>query len=218
VTEADPGPLFALREIDCSASTTSHGTTIDTTGATVSFDLKPLDVVDCTYVNELQTGAIEITKTRKHAATPADNAHAGVNFTIEGGNLPSGGTTVTTGADGTVCLDGLAFATYTVTESVPAGYVSDDASKDVAVSTVANCDGAGTPATVSFHNTPLTNITVSVDSQVDGGTASVIQCTDADGNVHNGSTGAGGDGSLSVNDLEPTDPAVTLTCTVVVDP
>jgi hypothetical protein len=59
---------------------------------------------------------------------------------------------------------------------------------------------------------------VTVDSQVDGGTASTIQCTDSEGNVSNGSTGANGDGSLTVNDLLPTDPTVTLTCTITIDP
>ena len=60
---------------------------------------------------------------------------------------------------------------------------------------------------------PLTNITVSVDSQVDGGTASVIECGD-----DSVDTGANGDGSLTVSGLQPTAPAVTLTCTIVVDP
>ena len=215
VTETDPGPTFALKDLDCSASDTSHGTVININGATVSFDLKPLDVVDCTYVNELQTGAIEITKDRKHAASGSgDHPHAGVEFTIEGDGVSE---TVTTDANGEACLDGLDFGDYTVTETTPTGYAPNDP-EDVTVSAVADCDGGGTPATVSFHNTPLTNITVSVDSQVDGGTASVMQCTDSDGTVYDGSTGANGDGSLTVNDLLPTDPTVTLTCTVIVDP
>ena len=214
VTESDPGPTFALKEVDCSASDTSHGTVVQVNGATVSFDLKPLDTVDCTYVNELQTGAIKITKDRKHAAAGSgDHPHAGVDFTIEGGGVDE---TVTTDANGEACLDGLSFGDYTVTEVTPAGYAPNDP-EDVTVSAVSNC-GDGNEATVAFHNTPLTNITVSVDSQVDGGTASVIQCTDADGNIYNGSTGANGDGSLTVNDLLPTDPTVTLTCTVTVDP
>ena len=62
---------------------------------------------------------------------------------------------------------------------------------------------------MSFHNTPLSNISISVDSQVDGGTSSTITCT-----FGNGSTGANGDGSVSGSDLEPG----TYTCTVVVDP
>jgi len=61
---------------------------------------------------------------------------------------------------------------------------------------------------VSFHNTPLTNITVSVDSQVDGGTSSTIS------GCASGSTGANGDGSATATDLEPG----TYTCTVVIDP
>jgi hypothetical protein len=214
VTEEDPGPTFALKEVDCSASDTSHGTDIDVTGATVSFDLKPLDVVDCTYVNELQTGAIKITKDRKHAASGSgDHPHAGVDFTIEGDDVDE---TVTTDANGEACLEGLFFGDYTVTEVTPTGYAPNDP-ENVTVSAVSEC-GDGNEATVSFHNTPLTNITVSVDSQVDGGTASVISCTDADGNVYGGSTGPNGDGSLTVNDLLPTDPTVTLTCTVIVDP
>ena len=66
--------------------------------------------------------------------------------------------------------------------------------------------------TVSFHNTPLTNLTVSVDSQIDGGTASTIDCDDP-ASTH-GDTGANGDGSATATDLEPG----TYTCTVVIDP
>ena len=217
VTEDDPALLnFELVDIDCDASDTAHGTliNIDLATGTVSFDLAAQDTVDCTFTNELQTGAIKITKDRKHAADgPGDHPHAGVDFTIEGDGVSE---TVTTDANGEACLDGLFFGDYTVTEASPTGYAPNDP-EDVTVSAVSEC-GDGNEATVSFHNTPLTNVTVSVDSQVDGGTASVIECTDSDGAVYNGSTGANGDGSLTVNDLLPTDPAVTLTCTVIVDP
>jgi hypothetical protein len=61
---------------------------------------------------------------------------------------------------------------------------------------------------VSFHNTPLTDMTVSVNSQVDGGTSSTISgCV-------SGSTGSNGDGSATVTDPEPG----TYTCTGVIDP
>jgi hypothetical protein len=106
---------------------------------------------------------------------------------------------------------------YTVTESVPDGYVSDDSEETVSVTQTSTC-GDGNEAGVSFHNTPLTNVTVSVDSQVAGGTASTIACTDSDGNDYDESTGDGGDGSLTVPDLLPTDPTVTLTCEVTIDP
>jgi hypothetical protein len=188
-----------------------------------SIGLSAGETVTCTFVDERERGAIEITKTRKHAAAGSDTApHPGVEFTVTGGELPEAGITVTTGPDGTACLDDLVVSSlvgdYTVTETVPSGYVADgDTSKTVSVTAESDC-GDGNEATVSFSNTPLTNVTVSVDSQIDGGTASVISCTDADGNVYGGSTGANGDGSLTVNDLLPTDPTVTLTCTVIVDP
>jgi hypothetical protein len=60
-----------------------------------------------------------------------------------------------------------------------------------------------------FHNTPLTDLTVSVDSQVNGGTASTINC--GAGVV---STGPDGDGSTTRANLPPG----TYTCTIVIDP
>jgi len=207
VTEGDPGPNFMLTAINCTSSGSSTFTTNVGT-RTVSIDLDATDTVECTFVNTLQTGAIKITKTRKHAATPENDAHAGVQFTI-------GGTPVTTDANGQACVDGLAFGSYDVVETVPAGYVGEGGStttvtKSVTVDNTATC--AGDPyggESVSFHNTPLTNITVSVDSQVDGGTASTIDC--GAGVV---STGPNGDGSTSRNNLVPG----TYTCTIVIDP
>jgi hypothetical protein len=77
--------------------------------------------------------------------------------------------------------------------------------------TCANADGV----LASFTNVPLTDITVSVNSQVVGGTASTIDCVDS-GNtsVASGSTDGNGDGSVTASDLEPD----TYVCTVVVDP
>jgi hypothetical protein len=77
---------------------------------------------------------------------------------------------VTTNAAGVARLDGLTFGDYVATEQVPTG-VSDDAVKEATVNANANC-GGGNEATVSFHNTPLTDLTVSVNSQVNSGTAS----------------------------------------------
>jgi len=221
---------FELDDIDCSvAGHPSVGVTptIDVVAGTVTFDLDAdADVLDCTFYNEKQTGAIEITKTRKHAADgPGDHAHAGVTFTITGGDLPMGGTAVVTDANGEACLDGLVFDDYTVTETVPAGYAADgDTSKTVTVNATSTC-GDGNEATVSFSNTPLTDVTVSVDSQVDGGTSTTIECWEGaiSGDPdHTATTNPAspdnGDGSLAVDDLLPTDPDVTLTCEVTIDP
>lgn len=179
-----------------------------------SIGLSGGETVTCTFTNARETGAILITKTRKHAASgPGDHPHAGVTFTVTGGELPAAGVTRVTNAQGEACVDGLVLSSfvgdYTVTETVPAGYRADGATaKTVTVVGEATCSG-GPKAGVTFRNTPLTDLTVSVNSQVDGGTASTIDC--GDGMV---STGANGDGSTTRLNLEPG----TYTCTVIIDP
>jgi len=159
--------------------------------------------VSLTFVNPRQRGAILITKVKKHAASGSgDHPHAGVDFTVNG-------VTRTTDANGNVCFDNLLPGSYTVHEVTPAGYAGE-ADKTVTVDNPATCtDNPYGGETVTFTNLPLTNITVSVDSQIDGGTASTIDC-----DVASGSTGSNGDGSVSANDLEPG----TYVCTIVVDP
>lgn len=188
-----------------------------------SIGLSAGETVTCTFHNARETGAILITKTRKHAAGGSgDQPHAGVTFKVTGGNLPAAGIAGVTDANGELCVSGLVLSSfvggYTVTETVPAGYAADGATaKAVSVTTESTC-GDDNEANVSFGNTPLTDVTVSVNSQVVGGTASTMQCTDSAGTVYNGATTAGGDGSLTVSNLLPTDPTVTLTCTITIDP
>jgi hypothetical protein len=164
----------------------------------------PSLTISLTFVDPRQPGAILVTKLRKHAAGgPGDHPQAGVDFTVNG-------VTKTTDANGHACFDGLPFGSYTVHETTPAGY-HGEADKTVVVDNTATCsDATFVGETVTFHNTPLTNITLSVDSQIDGGTSSTIDC----GGGATGSTGPNGDGSVSRNDLEPG----TYTCTVVIDP
>ena len=184
-----------------------------------SISLSGGETITCTFVNDRERGAIRITKTRKHAASgPGDHPHAGVTFTIRNAadEIVGSGTT---NASGVLCVDNLLLSqfagAYTVTETVPSGYVADgDLTKSVSITQESSC-GDGNEATVSFSNTPLTNLTVSVDSQVDGGTASTIQCVASGGStVASGSTGANGDGSATAMNLQPD----TYTCTIVVDP
>jgi hypothetical protein len=173
--------------------------------ATVSADT----TVTLTFVDPRQRGAILVTKTRKHAADgPGDHPQAGVDFTVNG-------VTKTTAANGQACFDNLSLGDYTVHETTPAGY-NGEADKTVTVDNKASCsDNPYVGETVAFHNTPLTDLSVSVDSQIDGGTASTIDCVDeADESVATGTTDAHGDGSANATDLEPG----TYTCTVVIDP
>ena len=62
--------------------------------------------------------------------------------------------------------------TYTVHEQTPAGYAANP-DQDILVNNTATCeDDPYAGETANFYNTPLTNLSVSVDSQVDDGTAS----------------------------------------------
>jgi Prealbumin-like fold domain len=167
--------------------------------------------VTVTFVNPRQLGAIQVTKTAKHAAAAGGEINqSGVAFTIAG-------TAVTTGNDGTACVGGLALGqSYDVVETVPAGYAAEgETTKSVLVDQAGTCVAGF--ETVEFVNLPLTDITFSVESQIDGGTASDITCDDPNnppGNESTATTDANGDGSLTVDDLEPS----TYTCTVVIDP
>ena len=172
------------------------------------------ETVTCTFHDAREKGAILITKTRKHAAAGGDDPHPGVTFTVTGGELPAAGVTAVTDSQGLACVPGLVLSSfvgdYTVTETVPAGYVADGATaKTVTVASEATCD-VGTKAMVTFSNTPLTNLTVSVDSQVDGGTASTIDC--GDGVTWRPARTA--TARPRRNNLVPG----TYTCTIVIDP
>jgi hypothetical protein len=179
-----------------------------------SIGLSAGETVTCTFHDAREKGAIRITKDRKHAADGAgDHPHQGVTFTVTGGELPAAGVTAVTNAQGVACVDGLVLSSfvgdYTVTETVPAGYSASPTSDTVTVTTESTCGDGNEAAAGPFHNTPLTNLTVSVDSQVDGGTASTIDC--GAGVV---STDPDGDGSTSRDNLAPG----TYTCTIVIDP
>jgi uncharacterized surface anchored protein len=165
--------------------------------------------VTVTFVDPRLRGAILITKTAKHAAAPGGTQpQADVEFSVEGQAA-----NVTTNDQGQACVGGLLFGDYDVTELVPAGYhAAGPTTKTVTVDQAGTC--ASGAETVSFVNTPLTDLDVTVDSQITGGTDTIITCTPpgAPDGVHN--TDATGDGTLSLNNLEPG----TYDCKVVIDP
>jgi uncharacterized surface anchored protein len=166
--------------------------------------------VSLTFVDPRQRGAISITKTAKHKDTSGNTSpNLVAGFTIKDSNGAQVGTEVFTNASGQACVGNLLLGDYTVNETtVPSGYAGDPDTETAHVTTSGTC-ASGPTAPVSFQNTPLTNITVSVDSQVPGGTASTITC-----NGSSGATGPDGDGSLTVSNKVPG----TYTCTIVVDP
>jgi hypothetical protein len=164
------------------------------------------ETVTCTFTNTLRRGAIKITKTTKnHAVDPtgADVPHAGVSFSVSG---PSGTFPLTTDTNGTACVGNLSFGNYTVTETVPTGYRADSTNPQIiAVGSNSTC-GSGTETPATFHNTPLTTITVSTNSLAGAGvTESTVQCT--------------GEGSASATPHTTGSlPPGNYTCTVIIDP
>jgi hypothetical protein len=145
VTEADPSPRFVLIGIDCSKSVVTHGSTFtpDTSTRTVSFDLKPLDTIECTFTNKLQRGNIVINKVTDPRPDPTDTSfpftltdgpsNLNQSFSLkDGGSHDSGPVLVGSG--------------YSAVETVPANWEL--------VSAVCN-DGS-----------PVTNIDVSADETV----------------------------------------------------
>jgi hypothetical protein len=159
-------------------------------------------------VDPRERGAIKVTKVRKHAADgTGDHPHAGVTFTVNG-------VSKVTDANGQACFDGLLFGSYAVTETVPAGYAGE-APKSVTVNNEADCTAATyVGETVTFTNTPLSDITVSFSSQVPGGTAATIACTGLTATPPDTTPSAFDDTAETFEDLLPG----TYTCTVVVDP
>ena len=177
-----------------------------------SFTAALKDFIAPTATGLNNCGALKIVKTKKHAADgPGDHPHAGVVFSVTGGELPAG-TTATTDALGVACIAGIASGSYTVTETVPTGYAVTSANPQTG--TVVEDTTCATATPVTFTNVPLTDITVSVNSQIDGGTFSSVDCeptaTDPDLPLTSGT----GDGTVTVSDLQPG----TYVCTVVIDP
>lgn len=206
VTEGADPASFTFESLTCSGGTTSIS------GKTATITLAPGDNVTCTYVNKQQQGAIEILKTSsKASATPLANA----TFSITGPNGYSN--TVTSGTDGTACVEGLAFGDYSVTEtSAPTGYAIDvGTAMDAPVGTSGTCSSPS--VTLTFTDTPLTDITATATSEVAGGTQSTITCTgtSTDGKTTlNASDGPKEAASVSSTGLHPG----TYTCTILIDP
>jgi hypothetical protein len=196
---------FDLSSVTGGDSCVSFGSAMLKSRSSDSFTSQLKDFIRPIPVSSQNCGAIKITKTYKHAASGSgDHPQAGVTFTI-------GGVTKVTDANGEACVDGLALnEEVTVTETVPTGYVSDDSEQTATPDNSASCaDDPYVGETLSFHNTPLTNVSISVDSQVAGGTSSTVDC---DNDALD--AGPADDLSVTVNDQQPQ----TIHCTIVIDP
>jgi hypothetical protein len=206
ITEnADPSG-FAFNSVSC----TGGGADTTTSGRVATIGLQAGEDVVCTYVNDQQLGAIKISKASIKPNTPL----AGATFSITGPGSYSNSVT-TAGADGSICVSGLVFGDYSVTETAaPSGYAIDDSTTHT-VTVDNNTDCSGTPETFSATDTPLTNIAASAHSQAVGGTQSTVTCLDSsNANVGNSPQGLSESPSVTATGLAPG----TYVCTIVIDP
>ncbi len=213
VTEGANPANFVLESLSCTATGAgSSGAQDGTIAKQANITLAADGVVTCTYTNKQQLGAIKITKT-----SIKGTALAGAKFSITSGGTAISGSPFTTNANGVICVDNLSFADYVVTEiSAPDGYqINDATAHTVTVGSNATCPNASTGASLSFDDTPLTDIAASAHSEAVGGTQSTVTCVDGDGhNVGNSPQGLSESPAVAATGLPPG----TYTCTIVVDP
>ncbi len=181
--------------------------------ASQSFQSEIKDFIAPVALSLSNCGAIEVTKTTKIPGTVGPQPQAGVSFAVDGGTAQA------TGSNGKICFGGLALGNHSVAETVPTGYQADgDNPKIVNVAAAGTCASGATA--VSFSNTPLTDVTITVNSQADGGTANSINCEGVAGQADpadglDKTSAANGDiASNTVTGLLPQE----ITCTIVIDP
>lgn len=225
-TELNPGTYkieegaeptgFAFGGVKC---TSANGATEpeSSTQPGVTVTLEPLDTVTCVYTNKQELGALKIIKTSsKTAATPLE----GAKFTIKDpGGKELSGSPFTTDKNGVVCVDKLtALGEYTVQETkAPTGYsIDNEEAKTIKVTgTNAKCSEESFKGQeLKFTDTPLTNVSITAESQVKGGTSSEIECTNSGSEGIGNSPQKGEKATVSAEGLKPG----TYNCKVVVDP
>lgn len=240
VTEGSDPTGFAFSSVSCkkngtAVSSGSGGLTI--TNRTVSISLGISENWVCTYVNNQQLGAIKIVKkSTKTAQTLLNGAHfqicsndgpynTGANHDQNpcvpvqtgSGDLVTAGTGTSAGA---ICIQNLAFGSnYFVSEKTPpAGYANDAGATTTQVTVNVNTTCSGSPQTVTYTDTPLTDISAHVESEATGGTQSNIHCKNSSnaevGNSPEPDSGNAASATVTANGLAPG----TYTCTIIIDP
>lgn len=217
VTEDVLPANWAFDHLDCSAST---GVTPSIDGVTVTFDIDAdTDVLDCTYYNELQLGALRILKDSTKGGAVST---PGAVFSYDGASVTDNGAGDEDPDTGEVCVSGLAIGDYTVNETTPPpGYGgASQTDQTVTVTTGTNCTnnqptGAGV---VTFTNAPLADIQVSFRDGGSGETSlTSMECTNT-GTTADTTTANGWDSSVTHTGIEIDPSPRTITCTIVIDP
>ena len=210
---------YAFDHVDCSAST---GVTPSLNGATVTFAIDAdTDVLDCTYFNKLQRGALKILKNSTKGGAVA---RAGAVFSYDGSSVTDNGAADEDPDIGEVCVSNLSLGDYTVNEtSPPPGYAAAPASQadqTVTVVTGTNCtdNQPSGGAVATFTNAPLADIQVNFRDGGSGETsATSITCANT-GTTANTSTANGWDSTVTHTGIKVDPSPRTVTCTIVIDP
>jgi hypothetical protein len=208
---------WALDHVDCSASS---GVTPSISGATVSFAIDAdTDVLDCTYYNRLELGALKILKNSTKGGAVSQ---PGAVFSYDSSSVTDNGAGDQDPDVGEVCVSGLAIGDYTVNETSPPPGYGDASQSDLTATVVSgtNCTvnqptGAGV---VTFTNPPLADIQVNFRDGGSGETsATSITCADT-GTAPSTTPATGWDDSVTHEGIAIDPSPRTVTCTIVIDP
>ncbi len=208
---------WAFKSLDCSASSNVTPVIL---GAQVTFAIdSDTDILDCTYTNELQLGALKILKNSTKGGAVSQ---PGAVFSYDGHTVTDNGAGDEDADVGEVCVSGLSLGNYTVNEvSPPPGY-GDAGQSDLTATVVngTNCTnnqptGAGV---VTFINAPLADIQVNFRDGGSGETsATSISCSNT-GTTPSTTPATGWDDSVTHEDISIDPSPRTVTCTIVIDP
>jgi uncharacterized surface anchored protein len=207
---------WAFVSVDCSASS---GVTPSISTSTVTFDINAdTDVLDCTYTNQLQLGALRILKNSTKGGAVSQ---PGAVFSYDGSSVTDNGTGDEDSDVGQVCVSGLALGDYTVNETTPPPGYGDASEVDLTVTVAVgtNCTDNQPTGTgvVTFTNAPLADIQVNFRDGGSGETSATSITCDA-GTTPDTTPATGWDNSVAHEDI-PIDPSpVTITCEIVIDP
>jgi hypothetical protein len=217
VDETSLPPSWAFVNVDCGEST---GVTPTINGSLVTFAIdNAADVLDCTYTNQLQVGALKILKDSTKGGAVSQ---PGAVFSYDSSNVTDNGAGDEDADVGEVCVSGLTPGDYTVNEtSPPPGYgeaSEDDLTVTVAVGT--NCtdnEPTGT-GVVTFTNPPLADIQVNFRDGGSGETsATSITCANT-GTTADTTPADGWGDSVTHEDISIDPSPRTIICTIVIDP
>jgi uncharacterized surface anchored protein len=201
----------------------------------VTFDIDAdTDVLDCTYTNELQLGALKILKNSTKGGAVSNpgalfsvdgpDANTTADFTVKDNNTPTPAGTKSdeVNAVGEVCVSGLTPGAYTVNEtSPPAGYSGaseTNVAATVEVGTDCTDNEPSDANSATFTNPPLADIQVNFrDGGSDETSATSIVCANT-GPTADTAAATGWDDSVTHEGISIDPSPRTIVCTIVIDP